>query len=177
MGRTVCTMIDEIAKGERGEPAVARRKIQLVARRNTRLKRREADWFPRVLCSLLDARYRWNERAEILRRGLGSGWKAMRNLSEMTSARPSSSAKGLIPEESCIVWREKGSRFSLLSFFLSSSFFFLSFFSFPSLRPPWHGTLVRVTRKALAPHHFRWWPPTATYYTKPRSIPRTNMDN
>ena len=54
--------------------------------------------------------------------GLGSGWKAMRNLSEMTSARPSSSAKGLIPEESCIVWREKGSRFS--SLFLSSFFFF-----------------------------------------------------
>lgn len=81
--------------------------ITPVMRRNTRLKRSEAGWFPRSLFS--DARYRGYERAERYREKARPGprWKAMRNLSEMTSARPSSPAKGLIPEESRIVWGKK----------------------------------------------------------------------
>lgn len=100
--------------------------ITPVMRRNTRLKRSKAGWFPRVPRSLLDARYRGYERAERYRekaRPSGPRWKAMRNLSEMTSARPSSPAKGLIPEESCIVWGKKGSRavLPLPSFLLPSA--------------------------------------------------------
>lgn len=48
----------------------------------------------------------WKGR-EIQKRRPGPRWKAMRNLSEMTSARPSSPAKGLIPEESRIVCGKK----------------------------------------------------------------------
>lgn len=92
-------------------------------------------------CSLLSSRctvsLEWKGRDTEVRPG--PGWKAMRNLSEMTSARPSSSAKGLVPEKSCIVWRKKGSRFSSLS--LSVSFYVLFFFS--------PANLARVSRKGI----------------------------
>lgn len=54
--------------------------------------------------------------------------------------------------------------FSFSLCFLLRAFFF-------SLRPTWREFLVRASREALVPRHFRWWPPTAT--AKHRA-PRTN---
>lgn len=124
--------------------------ITPVMRRNTRLKRSKAGWFPRVPRSLLDARYRGYERAERYRekaRPSGPRWKAMRNLSEMTSARPSSPAKGLIPEESCIVWGKKGSRAT--PSFLPPPFCFL-LFVYLSSPPPFSFSFSR--KRAVSCH-------------------------
>lgn len=123
--------------------------ITPVMRRNTRLKRSKAGWFPRSLFS--DARYRGYERAERYREKARPGprWKAMRNLSEMTSARPSSPAKGLIPEESRIVWGKKREPCcAVLPSFLSLLFIYIYMFSLSSF--PFLLRFTRDTREGKA---------------------------
>lgn len=144
---------------------IAPGKIKLTAGRNTRLKRRDASWFPRVPCSLLDARYRWNERAEIQRWGLDPAEKRWGIYLKWHRLDPRRPPKDLFPRRAALSGEKRG----------AVSLLFLSLFPFTcfsfSLRPTWREFLVRASQEALVPRHFRWWPPTAT--AKHRA-PRTN---
>lgn len=140
-------------------------KNQTNRKKNIRLKRRDASWFPRVPCSLLDARYRWNERAEIQRWGLDPAEKRWGIYLKWHRLDPRRPPKDLFPRRAALSGEKRGAVSLLfLPLFPSTCFFF-------SLRPTWREFLVRASREALVPRHFRWWPPTAT--AKHRA-PRTN---
>lgn len=126
--------------------------ITPVMRRNTRLKRSKAGWFPRVPRSLLDARYRGYERAERYREKAEAFWTTVKSDEEFIwndigstlVARQRTYSRG---ELHCL--RKKGEPccatpsfcFLLFVYLSSPPPFFLFFFAL-------HGTLAKESRVA-----------------------------